>query len=252
VPVVPYRLPELIEAVANGYFVVVVEGEAKVNLLLRSWNVPATCCAGGSKSWQHEHAQFLAGADVVILPDNDPAGRSYLEDVANSLQDVAASIRVLELPDLPPKGDIVDWHRAGGTVERLHELIESEAKPWTPSTKDEDHEARAPEFSDEALALRFADRHADDLRYVAFWSQWLFWKRWRWTEDDTLAAFDHARAICREVAAATRRSKLATMLASAKTVAAVERLSKADRRLAASAAQWDDNDRIFNSPEDTT
>jgi hypothetical protein len=156
---------------------------------------------------------------------------------------------VLELPGLPPKGDVVDWAAAGGTVERLHELIEHNAKPWTPKAKDAPHEARAPEFSDEALALRFADRHADDLRYVAFWSQWLFWERWRWTEDDTLAAFDRARAICREAAATTRKAKLATVLASAKTVAAVERLSKADRRLAATAGQWDDNGEIFNTLE---
>jgi hypothetical protein len=33
--------------------------------------------------------------------------------------------------------------------------------------------ARPPEFSDEALALRFADRHAGDLRFVAAWSKWL-------------------------------------------------------------------------------
>ena len=48
---------------------------------------------------------------------------------------MAASIRVLDLPGLPPKGDVVDWAAAGGTVERLHELIEHEAKPWTPEAK---------------------------------------------------------------------------------------------------------------------
>jgi putative DNA primase/helicase len=42
------------------------------------------------------------------------------------------------------------------------------------------------------------------------------------------------------------------MLASAKTVAGIERLSKADRRLAATAEQWDDTDEILNTPETTT
>ena len=59
--------------------------------------------------------------------------------------------------------------------------------------------------------------------------------------DETLHAFDLARAICREVAAGCE--KPASAVASAKTVAAVERLAKADRRLAAAAAQWDDNGR---------
>jgi hypothetical protein len=130
VPIIPYRLAGLTEAIANGYRVYIVEGEGKVDFL-RTWNVPATCCAGGSKCWQPEHAQFLAGADVVIMPDNDPAGREYADAVAASLQGIATSIRLLELPGLPPKGDIIDWERNGGTVERLHELI-GEAKPWTP------------------------------------------------------------------------------------------------------------------------
>src|SRR5262245_32953032 len=31
----------------------------------------------------------------------------------------------------------------------------------------------APAFSDEALALHFADQYAKDLRYVAAWGRWL-------------------------------------------------------------------------------
>jgi putative DNA primase/helicase len=61
----------------------------------------------------------------------------------------------------------------------------------------------------------------------------------RWDFDDTLHAFDRARAICREVAADCDKAKLANAIASAKTVAAVERLAKADRRLAAAVNQWD-------------
>jgi hypothetical protein len=34
---------------------------------------------------------------------------------------------------------------------------------------------RPPAFSDEALALRFAERHAEDLRFVAAWGKWLVW-----------------------------------------------------------------------------
>jgi hypothetical protein len=78
VPIVPYRLPELLEAVGNGYFVVIAEGEGKVDLL-RSWGIPATCNAGGAGKWKPEHSAFLRGADVVILPDNDEAGRKHRE-----------------------------------------------------------------------------------------------------------------------------------------------------------------------------
>jgi predicted P-loop ATPase len=134
VPVVLFRLPEVIEAVANEHFVLIAEGERKADFLLASWNVPATTNAGGAGKWRDEHSEFLRGAHVILLPDNDERGRGHVEAVAASLHGIAASIRVLELPDLPPKGDIIDFSRAGGTVERLHELIERDAKPWTPKT----------------------------------------------------------------------------------------------------------------------
>jgi hypothetical protein len=133
VPVIPYHLPELQEAIAAGHSIVIVEGEAKAELL-RSWNVPATTNAGGAKKWRAEHSEFLRGADVVIIPDNDQAGREHAGTVGASLHDVAASVRVLELPDLPPKGDVIDWAAGGGTVEQLHILIEQQAKPWAPNS----------------------------------------------------------------------------------------------------------------------
>ncbi len=130
VPPIPYRLPEMIEAVASGHLIIVVEGEAKADLLW-SWNVPATCCAGGAEKWRTEHSAYLRGADVVILPDNDKPGHKHADVLATSLLTLGASVRLLALPGLGPKEDIIDWAKAGGTVEQLHALIESEAKPWT-------------------------------------------------------------------------------------------------------------------------
>ena len=56
---VPYRLPELIEAIGKDHLILIVEGEAKVDLL-RSWNMPATCNAQGAKKWKPEHSQIPA------------------------------------------------------------------------------------------------------------------------------------------------------------------------------------------------
>jgi putative DNA primase/helicase len=109
---------------------------------------------------------------------------------------------------------------------------------------------RPPEFSDEALALRFAERHAFDLRFVAAWGKWLSWTGNHWKFDDTLHAFDLARHICREVAAGcNNKAKIASAIASSKTVAAVERLAKSDRRLAATIDQWDAEPWLLNTPE---
>jgi phage/plasmid-associated DNA primase len=51
---------------------------------------------------------------------------------------------------------------------------------------DNPDDIRPPAFSDEALALQFAERHANDLRYVAAWGRWLHWDQTCWQFDDTL------------------------------------------------------------------
>jgi hypothetical protein len=130
VRLVPYRLTEVIEAVANGHPVLIVEGEAKADLLA-DWNVAATCNAGGAKNWRPEHAAFLKGADVVLVPDFDAPGWEHINIVGASLSGIANSVRVLMLPGLTEKGDVVDWAKAGGTREQLDELI-AKAPDWKP------------------------------------------------------------------------------------------------------------------------
>jgi hypothetical protein len=171
---------------------------------------------------------------------------STANTIGTFLKDVADSVRVLALPGLPGKGDVIDWARAGGTVELLYELTERLANQWVPS--DDADEQRAPEDSDDALALLFAERHAGDLRYIAFRRCWLIWNRSHWLLDETLRAFDLVRAICRAEAMNCKNKRLASVLASAKTIAAAERLSKADRRLAAVPGQWDADPELFNTP----
>ena len=109
---------------------------------------------------------------------------------------------------------------------------------------------RPPAYSDDALAQRFADRHAGELRFVAAWGKWLkSWNGSRWSFDDTLHAFDLARAICRQAAIeCDGRDSLKSAIASAKTVAAVERLARADRRIAATTDQWDADPWLLNTP----
>jgi putative DNA primase/helicase len=108
-----------------------------------------------------------------------------------------------------------------------------------------------PAYSDEALALRFTERYDDRLRYVATWSKWLIWNGQHWQFDDTLKAFDFARKICRGAASECEK-KFANTIASAKTVAAVERLARADRRLAATTDQWDADPWLLKTPAGVT
>jgi putative DNA primase/helicase len=108
----------------------------------------------------------------------------------------------------------------------------------------------APTFSDEDLALRFADLHAKDLRYVSEIGRWYYWDGQCWRRDKTLLGFKNARQVCREAAAECNESpnRLRT-IASAKTVAAVEKLARADHRLAATTDQWDSDPWLLNTPD---
>jgi phage/plasmid-associated DNA primase len=99
--------------------------------------------------------------------------------------------------------------------------------------------------AEDSIALLFAERHADGWRYVAAWGQWLSFNGTHWQRDDTLHAFDLARSICREIA--LEGDKPSSAVASAKTVAAVERLAKSDRQLAATTEQWDANEWGLNA-----
>ncbi len=127
-----------------------------------------------------------------------------------------------------------------------------------PVEDDVDVDARPPEYSDEALALRFATARTEDLRYVAAWGRWYQWSGVVWAPDDTLAAYDLVRHQCRAAAAEiTARDTSATAkrqaanVTSGKTVAAVERLTRSDRRLAATVSQWDSEREVFTTPGET-
>ena len=105
--------------------------------------------------------------------------------------------------------------------------------------------------SDDALALLFAQRHGEDLRYTAEWGRWSMWDGHVWRKDSTLAIFDRVRKITREVAAVCIAPGRAGRLSSAQTVAAVERLARSDRLMAATVAQWDDDLWLLNTPAGT-
>ena len=60
--------------------------------------------------------------------------------------------------------------RLGVRVRVLDNAVTRARRRKTNGTEPPDQEdPRPPEFTDEALALRFADQHQDDLRYTSQW-----------------------------------------------------------------------------------
>jgi hypothetical protein len=134
VKLIPYRLPEFMAA-DNGELRFVAEGEKDVDNLLRI-GIVATCNVGGAGKWKPEHSHYLRGLDVVILADNDDAGKQHAQDVARDLQGKARSVRILNLPGLREHGDVSEWLDDGGTVEELRRLaLECPAVSTTAAPK---------------------------------------------------------------------------------------------------------------------
>lgn len=147
IEMIPYRLPELMEAIAEGTTVYVVEGEKAADRLLAE-GVPATTNARGAGKWTASLNEYFRGARVVVLPDIDPQsvnqktgkpifhdngdpalpGQDHAHAVAAQLEDIASDVRYLELPDLPLKGDVVDWLDAGNDIDRLYDLSDAAPK----------------------------------------------------------------------------------------------------------------------------
>jgi hypothetical protein len=118
-----YRLRNLVDPFPpDTRDVYVVEGEKDADRLSDLMLV-ATTNVGGAGKWRPEYSGFLRDRNVVILPDNDDPGRAHAEQVAKALAGVAASVKIVCLPDLPDKGDVSDWLKAGGTAEDLAALV---------------------------------------------------------------------------------------------------------------------------------
>jgi putative DNA primase/helicase len=137
VRLVPFRLPELLAS--SDTLVFIPEGEKDCDRLAELGLI-ATCNPGGAGKWRSSFSAFFRGRDVVVLPDNDDAGRKHARAVAANLVSVAARVGILDLPGLPSKGDVSDWLDAGETREELERLAREVPlfKPETATEKLDD------------------------------------------------------------------------------------------------------------------
>lgn len=86
-----YRLPEVRQAIAEQQTIYVCEGEKDVDNAVAA-GVVATCNPFGAKKWLPLHTEELCGAHVVVVQDEDTAGREHAEQVVTALSGVAASV----------------------------------------------------------------------------------------------------------------------------------------------------------------
>ncbi len=133
---VVYRLPELLKASKQDW-IFIVEGEKDCDRLCELGFVATTCPMGAGK-WREEYNEHFQTRLVVIIPDNDQAGKKHARQVAESLHGIAAEVRIVELPGLPGKGDLSDWLDSGHQATELLKLID-DSKPYKPDRTTQKH-----------------------------------------------------------------------------------------------------------------
>ena len=90
-------------------------------------HLAVTTCPRGAGKWQDQFSVYLAGKQVLVLPDNDEAGQKHAETVARSAYRYALGVKIVNLPDLAAKGDVSDFLK----THTGQELIEiAKACPW--------------------------------------------------------------------------------------------------------------------------
>lgn len=137
-PKVLYNLPAVNSAKLNGHKIIVVEGEKDADTLIALGRT-ATTMPGGAGKWLDIHTEALAGADVVVIADNDDAGRKHATEVRDRLIAAGCTVKMLRTPD---KKDITEYLESGGTIASLVEFepSPSDAIPMTDEEKKVDDE----------------------------------------------------------------------------------------------------------------
>ncbi|MDB0529837.1 phage/plasmid primase, P4 family [Ralstonia solanacearum] len=236
---------------ASATQVVFVEGEKCAQALIDAGIVATTAMHGANAPVEKTDWSPLAGKAVLIWPDRDKPGWEYAANAAQAMLSAGATTcHILYPPEEAGEG----WDAADAVAEgfdvaafiahgprlQMHDVADDPA-PVIGSDE-------SVWGTEDALALAFTRRYHRDWRYVAAWGRWLVWDGRRWRTEDTLAATDLIRDVCRHAAVNADNPKLAAKLATSGTVGGVERLARADRRHAATTSEWDADPWLLNTP----
>lgn len=122
VPLVPYRLPDVLAAATRGAPVYVVDGEKDADRLAAE-GVAATCSPYGMARWRPEFSEYLSGVEVVVIADRDEPGYRAATKLAEGLGVVAASVRIAEAQE---GKDAFDHLEAGYSLDEFSEVLDAD------------------------------------------------------------------------------------------------------------------------------
>lgn len=216
-----------------------------------------TVTGNGEGEWAH--LRQLDPADLVALIEAENARKASPkpEGAPNTKAtgDQSRSGRALALAG--------KLRRGGGTRDDFGEALaaDSELSAWAQDARQVDRAwARAGDgladlegfsFDEDGVALAFAKRHRDELRFDHHAGRWFRWTGTHWQLDETKLAFAWSRNICRAMRIGDAKDPAIRALAKAAAAAAVERFAQADQTLAVTSAEWDRDSWLLGTPGGT-
>ncbi len=272
-----FGLPRLLEFPTKQ--VMVFEGPKKAEAGKRLLpGHPCISWLGGANAWHKYNWAPLAGRAVLLWPDADKPGWEACQKLAALLHDpdgLACKVRIVDTNRMPEGWDVADAEADGWDTMKLVEWAKDRASDYKPPevvapvpqpdapqvqpikkkprlAVVDGNNALAPQaeddplpasMSEDMLADRFADQHAERWRYVRPWSTWFEWRGDGWYKDETglvdrLAVEVTRRALYwSDAAVLTPDAK--RRVNSKRTAGAVRDLAQSDRRIAATTDQWD-------------
>lgn len=115
-----------VENLLNNDRILVVEGEWDA-LTASQYDVPAVSGTGGAHVFAEQFLHLFAGKDVVVMYDNDDAGRQGAKNVAKLLQPIADRVSVATVPG-PEGADVSDlFNIEGYSKQGLIDLMDQAA-----------------------------------------------------------------------------------------------------------------------------
>jgi len=265
---VPHPVLGLPDVLANDLARVVIVAGEKCRDAARKVFPGAVCTTGfgGEGNITGTDWAPLAGRKVLLWRDCDSEGEVWERGLAAILLRLGCQVQIVDaaaLAAIDPNGGKreppVKWDCADAILidhwdlGALRDAALERASQVEPDEADFDDLLSSPvpevRITEDGLALEFVDRHGTDLRYVALWAKWLKWSGHNWQNETTLAAYDYARQISREASQwfKDNKRKPPSHLAKSKTFAAIETISRSDRRVASTTEQWDTDQMLFNT-----
>ncbi len=126
-PDYPYHLQDMLNNRLSPVLVCEGEKDADTAKSLGFLSVSVT-------NWQ-QCVSFFKDRDIILVPDNDEAGRKKADYARTVLGSIAQTISCLKLPNLNEKEDLTDWVQRGGTGADLGELIRQVLPEKTPQAR---------------------------------------------------------------------------------------------------------------------